>query len=141
MTHSTDRPGTLPDTAAPSILVVDDEPGITETLADLLADEGYHVTTAADGLAARAAIADATAGEEPLDLVLLDVALPGLDGLALCRQLQQDPATRRVPVVLITAVSPEALAPHLAELPDAALLPKPFRLAEVLDAVQQHLPP
>ena len=124
--------------APPAILIVDDERGITDTLADLLADEGYAVRTAGDGAAAAAALADPAS---PPDLVLLDVMLPGLDGLAVCRRLREAPATREVPVVFITAVPPEQLTPHLADCPGAAILPKPFRFAELLDTVQQHLAP
>ncbi len=123
-------------TDAPTILIVDDEPGITHTLADLLADEGYRVVTASDGLAAAAAAADPAAH---LDLVLLDVMLPGLNGLAVYRHLRAAPATRGVPVVFITALAPEFLQAHLDACPGATIVPKPFRFADVLAAVRRNL--
>ena len=89
-------------TDTPTILIVDDEPGITHTLADLFTDEGYRVATASDGPGAVAAAADPAV---PLDLVLLDVMLPGLDGLAVCRRLRAAPERRAVPVVFIAAVA------------------------------------
>ena len=125
-------------TDTPTILIVDDEPGITQTLGDLLADEGYRVATASDGPSAMAAAADPAV---PLDLVLLDVMLPGLDGLAVCRRLRAAAETRAVPVVFITALDPERLAPHLDACPGATIVPKPFRFAELLAAVRQQLAP
>ena len=124
--------------AAPTILIVDDEPGITATLADLLADEGYRVATAADGLATEAALADLAT---PPALVLLDVMLPGLSGVAVYRQLRDAPETRDVPVIFITVVPPDWLARLLDDGPGASILPKPFRFAELLDAVHRHLAP
>ena len=124
--------------ASPAILIVDDEPGITATLSDLLADEGYRVATAADGLAVDAALADLAA---PPALVLLDVMLPNSSGVAVCRQLRDAPQTRDVPVVFITVVPPDWLAGLLDDCPGASILPKPFRFAELLDAVHRHLPP
>ena len=124
--------------APPAILIVDDEPGITATLADLLADEGYQVATAADGPAAEEALADLAT---PPSLMLLDVMLPGSSGLAVCRQLRDAPETRDVPVIFITVVPPDWLAGHLDDCPGASILPKPFRFAELLDAVHRHLAP
>ncbi len=124
--------------APPAILIVDDEPGITATLADLLADEGYRVATAADGLAVEAALADLAT---PPALVLLDVMLPSSSGMVVYRQLRAVPETRDVPVVFITVVPPDWLAGLLEDSPRASILPKPFRFAELLDAVHRHLAP
>ncbi len=130
MDHSTAPP--------PAILIVDDEPGITATLADLLADEGYRVATADDGLGVEAALADLAT---PPALVLLDVMLPSSSGVTVYRQLRDAPETREVPVVFITVVPPDWLAGLLEDSPRASILPKPFRFAELLDAVHRHLPP
>jgi len=124
--------------APPAILIVDDEPGITATLADLLADEGYRVATAADGLAVEAALADLAT---PPALVLLDVMLPGSSGVAVYRRLRDALETRDVPVVFITVVPPDWLAGLLEDSPRASILPKPFRFAELLAAVHRHLAP
>ena len=67
------------------ILVVDDEPNIRKLLSGVLEDEGYSVTTAAEGAEAQAALAD-----QPIDLILLDVQLPGEDGLALLRRWRRE---------------------------------------------------
>jgi DNA-binding response OmpR family regulator len=124
--------------ATPAILIVDDEPGITATLADLLVDEGYQVATARDGPGAVAALADLAT---PPALLLLDVMLPGVSGLAVCRQLRSAPEMRDVPVVFITVVPPDWLLEHLDDCPGASILPKPFRFAELLDAVHRHVAP
>lgn len=85
-----------------SILVVDDEPTIAEVVARYLARAGYDTRTAADGASAIAAAAD----RRP-DLVVLDIMLPGLDGLEVMRRLHEDPG-ERVPVIMLTAKGEEA---------------------------------
>lgn len=82
------------------VLVVDDEASVREVLAQYLALEGYAVYQAVDGAEALA-IARAT----PPDLVILDLMLPGIDGLEVCRRLR---ATSAVPVVMLTALGEEA---------------------------------
>ncbi len=121
------------DRGVRSVLIVEDEPGIAEILADLLADEGYAPAVSVDGAALAAAHA------APPGLILLDAMMPGMDGPEICRRLKADPCTRHVPVVFLTALSPETLAARLGDCPHEGLLPKPFRLAEVLDLVHHHL--
>jgi two-component system, OmpR family, response regulator ResD len=85
-----------------SILVVDDEPTIAEVVARYLARAGYETRTASDG---PSAVAAATVRRP--DLVVLDIMLPGLDGLEVMRRLHED-AGERVPVILLTAKGEEA---------------------------------
>ena len=66
----------------PSLLIVDDEPSILQSLGGLLSDEGFEVTTAANGYEALKTIE----AEAP-DLVLLDIWMPGIDGIALCERI------------------------------------------------------
>jgi adenylate cyclase len=82
----------------PRILVADDLPANVHVLQLRLAAQGYEVVTAADGDAALAA-----ARETLPDLILLDVMMPGLDGLEVCRRLRTDPAFPFTPIVLVTA--------------------------------------
>jgi putative two-component system response regulator len=89
-----------PGYAAARILVVDDLDANRALVARLLAPEGYLVSGAVDGAQALKMVA-----EQQPDLVLLDVMMPGADGFAVCRALKQDPATRLIPVVLITSLS------------------------------------
>jgi putative two-component system response regulator len=84
----------------PTVLVVDDDDDVRAVLGRLLGREGYGVTLAADGASAL----EAVAGHAP-DVVLLDVRMPGeLDGFEVCRRLRSDPATRLLPVVIITGL-------------------------------------
>ncbi len=86
-----------------SILVVEDEPDIAEVIEYNLAREGYRVDVVGDGEHAL----DRIVREAP-DLVLLDLMLPGLDGLELCRRLKEDPVTRTIPVIMVTAKGEES---------------------------------
>jgi len=84
------------------ILVVDDEPDIVELVAFNLREDGYEVLTAGNGMdalnLARAALPD---------LILLDLMLPELDGMAVCEILRDLPSTAAIPVVMLTAWSSE----------------------------------
>ena len=115
------------------VLIVEDEAGIAEVLADLLGDEGYETAVSVDG-AALGAVADA-----PPALILLDVMMPGMDGPEVCRRLKADPRTAHVPVVFVTALPPETLAARLGDCPYDDVLPKPFTLDGVLAVVRRHL--
>lgn len=83
-----------------SILVVDDHPQNAEVLSHLLSSHGYRITTAHDAAAAEILIR-----QEPPDLILLDVVMPGKSGYDLCRELKADPLTRLIPIVMITGLS------------------------------------
>ena len=94
----TEPPRGAPGTAR--ILIVDDEPLNVEYLEQELEALGFTTETAADGLEAL----DRIAADAP-DLVLLDVMMPELDGIAVLRILKDDPETRLIPVVLMTALN------------------------------------
>lgn len=110
----------------PIVLVVDDVPANRELLAAMLEDLGYDVREAADGVEAL----ERFDAEEP-DLVLLDIEMPRLDGLSLCRRLKDHPTRRLVPVVLVTAYGDRAT--HLAGVGAGAddFLTKPIDMEEL----------
>jgi putative two-component system response regulator len=83
-----------------TILVVDDEPQNVDVVGRLMVRLGYHVVTATDGESALAAVA-----RHRPDLVLLDVNMPGIDGVEVCRRLKSHPETRLIPVVLVTTLT------------------------------------
>jgi DNA-binding response OmpR family regulator len=85
------------------ILVVDDEPDLLELVKHQLGKEHYEVTTAQDG-----EVALAQARRQPPDLVVLDLMLPGIDGLEVCRRLKADPRTMHVPIIMLTAKGEES---------------------------------
>ncbi|HUM05759.1 MAG TPA: HD domain-containing phosphohydrolase [Terriglobales bacterium] len=84
----------------PSILVVDDYPQNAELLRELLSGRGYRIVAVQ-----HAADAEAEIRRDPPDLILLDVIMPGKSGYELCRELKNDPATRLIPVVMVTGLS------------------------------------
>lgn len=90
----------MPGRRAQSILVVDDNRQNAELLQELLADRGYHMVAVY-----HAADAEAQIRREPPDLILLDVVMPGKSGYQLCQELKADPATRLIPIVMITGLS------------------------------------
>src|SRR5258706_8909040 len=86
----------------PRILIVEDEPDLQELVRHHLARERYDVATAGDG---ETALRDAQ--RRIPDLVVLDLMLPGIDGLEVCRRLKADPRTSAVPIVMLTAKGEE----------------------------------
>lgn len=82
------------------VLVVDDEETNRELLRDLLEEQGHQVTEAENGEQALQKVK-----ENPLDVILLDVMMPGLDGFEVCRRLKGDPETAPIPVLLVTALT------------------------------------
>lgn len=93
----------LPNLSSPpcraKVLVVDDEPVIRELEAGVLGELGHQVIQASNGEEALRLI-----GEDPPDLVLLDIMMPGLTGIEVCRQLREDKRTRTIPVIVVSGV-------------------------------------
>ena len=120
----------IDQTRAARVLVVDDEESIQNLLARLLSAQGYTVDCASDGEAALSRIRK----EQP-DVVLLDVIMPGDDGVEVCRRLKQDPATRLLPVVLMTGAGGPEKRVEGAKAGADDFLTKPFEFNELLARV------
>src|SRR5579864_4867989 len=120
--------------AAQRVLVVDDEPANIRLLTRLMTEQGFEVRSASDGEQALAAIAD----ERP-DLVLLDVNMPKIDGFEVCRRLKRDPATRLLPIVLVTGLT--ASEDHIRGIDAGAddFVTKPFNVQELEARVRSLL--
>jgi DNA-binding response OmpR family regulator len=113
------------------VLVVDDEIALQETLEYNLAKQGYQVFTAADGPAA----IEIARREKP-DLIVLDLMLPGLDGLEVCRVLRRD---MNVPILMLTARADEVDRIVGLEIGADDYLTKPFSMRELLARVKALL--
>src|SRR5262245_22545474 len=116
------------------VLVVEDAPDISGLLTFHLEREGYQVVQSRNGLDARQQVR----ARAP-DLVLLDLMLPGIDGLEVCRRLRQDPATRGLPVVMLTAKGEEVDRVLGLELGADDYIVKPFSPKEVVARVRAVL--
>ncbi|MBF0099173.1 MAG: fused response regulator/phosphatase [Magnetococcales bacterium] len=118
----------------PTILVVDDTPENIDVLKGALTPD-YTVRPATSG-----AIALKIATIAPIpDLILLDVMMPGMDGYEVCRQLKENPITRPIPVIFVTARSSETDELHGLHLGAVDYIAKPFRIAVVRSRVATHL--
>ncbi len=117
--------------SAPRILVVEDEPAIAAAVADRLGSEGFLVSVAGDGPSA----VDRCRSDRP-DLVVLDLNLPGFDGIEVCRRIQSD---RRVPVVMLTARDDETDLLEGLGVGADDYLTKPFSPRELLARVKAVL--
>ncbi len=116
---------------AKKILVIDDEPKIVEICRDYLKAGGYEVVSAADGPNGLAAIR-----QEKPDLIVLDLMLPGMDGLDLCRQLRKE---SNVPLIMLTARVDEADKLVGLELGADDYITKPFSPRELVARVRSVL--
>ncbi len=115
----------------PHILVVDDHKDIRDLLARYLDQNGLRVTTAADAAAARRTLKSAA-----IDLVVLDIMMPGEDGLSLCRYLQESTAT---PVILLTAMAEDTDRVVGLEIGADDYVAKPFNPRELLARIKAVL--
>jgi two-component system, OmpR family, response regulator len=115
----------------PHILIVDDHREMRELISRALAKEGFRVSLAADGAAMRRILADAQ-----IDLILLDLMLPGESGLALCRDVR---STSSTPIIMVTAKGEEVDRVIGLELGADDYLPKPFGIRELVARIHAVL--
>ena len=120
---------------AAKILVVDDEPDIRGAVRDILEDEGYRVALAADAAAARAALAGP---EAPFDAVLLDIWMPGTDGIALLREWVAAGELAQ-PVVMMSGHGTVETAVEATRLGAYDFIEKPLALAKLLITLERAL--
>ena len=119
-----------------SILVADDEPNIVLSLEFLLKQAGFRVRTVSDGEAALAAIA-----QEPPDLVLLDVMIPGRDGYAVCQEIRSNPAWRGMRIIMLTAKGGDIQREKGLSLGADDYVTKPFSTRELVERIRRMLGP
>ena len=112
------------------ILVVDDEPNMRRSLADILREEGYEVITAKDGYEA---VEFCTKGQ--YDVVLMDVRMPGIDGVEAFRRIRNQNTTSRV--ILMSAYGLDELKKHALDEGAIAFLDKPLDIDKVIGLIEQ----
>ena len=117
-----------------SILVADDEPAARRALRRILESAGYLVMEASDGEEVRSLIA-----QEAPDLVILDITMPGADGIALCREIKSNPGTSLTPVIHVTGSTSRAERLAVLEAGSDDFIAKPFDVDELLARVRSLL--
>lgn len=113
------------------VLLVDDDPLLLDVLTTVLDLEDFEVVAAADGDTALD-----IAAEQPIDLVVCDVRMPGTDGIEVCRRIRSDPATKDVPVILLTARDTEEGRRAGEAAGCNAYVTKPFSPLELLEILR-----
>jgi DNA-binding response OmpR family regulator len=116
------------------VLVVEDDAWIRWFMCDVLTDDGYEVIEAADGQTAMRLVDECSP-----NIILLDIAMPGVTGVEVLRQLRSRRRTRTLPVVVVSAY-PRVLTP-LDETSVACMISKPLQIEKLLAAVRQVLEP
>jgi CheY-like chemotaxis protein len=115
------------------ILVVDDEENVRRLLRSMLGNK-YIVLEAKDGEVA----IDIARSQKP-DFILMDIMMPNIDGYTACHTIKQDPVTKTIPVVMLTAVGQELNKKLAQEMGADGYITKPFGLLELLNTVERFL--
>jgi CheY-like chemotaxis protein len=116
-----------------TVLVIDDDPSIVDVLEMALEDEGYRVRASVDGAALQ------LARELQPNVILLDIMMPGMDGVEVSRCLRADPLTAGIPIVVMSAQ--DRLRATAALMPIDDRLPKPFALDRLFSTVDRWTRP
>lgn len=124
----------MADTGHPLLLIIDDDPEIVRVLQVGFEQEAYHVATATNG---KAGLEEAR--KHPPHLIILDVSMPGMDGLEVCRVIKQDASLRHIPIIMLTAKHlDEGLEPALTAKANW-YMEKPFDFPQLLFQVKNLL--
>lgn len=115
------------------ILIIEDDPDISESLKYNLDREGLPAIIAATG---EAGLAAALNEKQPPSLIILDLMLPGMSGTELCRRLRREPATRRTPIIMLTAKASESDRVAGLDLGADDYITKPFSVRELLARIR-----
>jgi excisionase family DNA binding protein len=135
--HGFPVPGVLTEPDLPRVLLVDDEVGVTDFLARALKtdpDASYDVVTTQCGYEACILV-----GEKSPDLVVLDIKMPGIDGVEVCRRILSNPASRSTHVIAVTGYPSDENVRAILKAGARACLPKPLDVPRFLKVVHQTL--
>lgn len=117
-----------------NILIVDDTPNNLRLLSSMLTKQGYEVRSAISGSVALMAVRTV-----PLDLILLDINMPKMNGYEVCEQLKADEQTRDIPVIFLSALGEPLDKVQAFKVGGVDYITKPFQVEEVLARVENHL--
>ena len=120
--------------AKQKILIVEDEESLLKLESILLTSKGYDVRGVSNGREALEAIA-----EEKPDLVLLDIMLPEIDGFEVCQRIKENPATKEIPVVMLTAKKSREDMARGEKVGADWYITKPFKSVMVIETIQRFL--
>lgn len=116
------------------ILLVDDDPYMMDILTAILTSEGYEIEPAGDGEEALQKIADV----KP-DVIVTDVMLPKLDGWKLCKKVKENPETKMIPILIMTAKGEQMSELMSYESGADAYISKPFQNKDLVNSIKQLL--
>jgi len=116
------------------VLVVDDESFIINLLKNGLLEEGFEVVTASNGFEAILAVE-----EKQPDIVITDIMMPRLTGLEFLKALKNNPATAKVPVLLISAMDQAKIVQQGLEMGAVDFITKPFKINEIVGKLRHYL--
>jgi CheY-like chemotaxis protein len=125
-----------PKTRIIKLLVVDDSRTVVHSLRTVLEQDGYHVIEAYDGMTA----IELAKAHQP-DLILMDVIMPGLNGFQATRKIRKDPATRSIPIIIISATEQPTEQFWLTKLGANDFLGKPIIRGDLFTKVESQLYP
>jgi len=117
-----------------NVLIVDDTPENLRVLGELLESDGYEIRVATNGLHCLNIVRST-----PIDLILLDIMMPSLDGYEVCRQLKKDESTKQIPIIFLTSLNSSESEAKGLQLGAVDYITKPFSLALVRVRVANHL--
>jgi DNA-binding response OmpR family regulator len=117
-----------------SILIVDDDPNVVDILTLMLTRQGYRCVSASDGPTALAKLE-----QGPVDVILLDVMMPVMDGLQVCERLRADERLKEIPVILVTAKDDVDTRARGMRLGVSEYLTKPINRQELVNRIEAQL--
>lgn len=119
---------------AKSILIIEDDPSFSRAINHIVEKEGYDVSTASNGMTGLRMVR-----ENPPDLLILDVMLPGLDGFEICSQLRSDPPTAELPIIMLSAKGQETDRETGLKVGASEYLTKPVNRELLLETISRLL--
>lgn len=117
------------------VLVVDDNEITAKTIAEVLRASGYEVSHAPNGFAAVEC-----ANHQVIDLILMDISMPYVNGISFCNAFKEKPHTRNIPIIMVSGFQDDMTIQKAMSVGAVAYIKKPFNSEELLEMVKKYLP-